>query len=307
MRARSGAALIFALLLLVVLDCVIIGTVHLAMLERRIADNATAALRLRVAAESIVRATLAAWPDALDTLRTGVPITGAHGVTADGYVQRASIERLAGDLFAVRGTAEETSGTGRSAALLIVTPPAFPPRSELATAAVSVRGTAQVSGSITAGPTADCPANPSVALRVTALDRLAMHEDAVDGDVAYYPSSDDYSVLIPQAIRRLRGHSGGELRIVSGDLHLDAAFNGVLVIDGNLTIPAGVEVTGLILASGTVILETGASVTGALHAGGDVSIPGAVTLDACTVERLIGRTRLMAPRPAPTRAWLPAF
>src|SRR5687768_6101314 len=95
LRARSGAALVFALLLLVVLDCVVLGTLHIALLERRTADNAGAALRLRFAAESAVRSAMARWPAALDTITAHAsPIAAAAGVTADGYPYEATIERI---------------------------------------------------------------------------------------------------------------------------------------------------------------------------------------------------------------------
>jgi hypothetical protein len=306
LRPRPGAALVFALLLLVVLDCVIIGTLHLAILERRTADNATAALRLRIAAESIVRAAIAQWPS-VDTLRVGMLLDAAHAITAEGYVQHASIERVGADLFFVRGVAENPAGSGRASALLMVTSPAFPPAANFAAAAVSGRAAIHVSGSVAAAAAAECPNNPSIALRVTSLDLLSVSPDALQGDVAYFPPGDDYSVLIPAAIARLRGHSGTDLRIVTGDLRLDTGFDGVLIVDGSLTLAPGVVVTGLILVSGGVTIEPGAAVHGALQAGADARILGAVTLDACAVEAVAGRTRLTVPRPAPTRGWLPAF
>jgi hypothetical protein len=308
LQPRSGAALIFALLLLVVLDCVVLGTLHLAILERRTADNAAASLRLRLAAESAVRTALATWPEEADTLSSEAPpLIVARALTIEGYDRFASIERVGAGLYLVRGEAAERGRPGRAAALLLVSPPPFASDTDFGRAALSVRGGVEVFGRIEAAINPECTDNSDLAVRIPALDLLDPAGDRVSGEIAYLPVPDDLTVQIPRAIQRLAADISPALRTATGDLILGENSSGVLIVHGNLAIASGVTFEGLILVTGEIVLADGARVVGAVHAGGAARIDGLISLDACAVATEARRTRLTVPRPAPVRSWLPAF
>lgn len=94
----------------------------------------------------------------------------------------------------------------------------------------------------------------------------------------------------------------GDLTIAGGQ------GQGILVVDGDLTIAAGVEFRGAVLVSGR--LDAGAAtITGAIRVGGTGSrSEAAIRFDECTLGRAFTRTRAMRKvyRVA-NRWWLPAW
>src|SRR5690606_1902626 len=121
--SRRGAALALTLVLLVVLECVVIGTMHLALQEHRIGANRVTSLALRLEVENAVRRALGYWSASIDSMATGpehrIPIAAA----ATGLAS-ASVERLNAGLYIVRGEAREAPPrVGRAVAQLLVMPP----------------------------------------------------------------------------------------------------------------------------------------------------------------------------------------
>lgn len=96
-------------------------------------------------------------------------------------------------------------------------------------------------------------------------------------------------------------HAPADLEIASG------TGQAVLVVDGDLTLRAGVSFTGLILVRGRIDLD-GAAVIGAVRAGEGARVAGALRYSGCAVGRTLQRARALG-RPYRTgdRFWLPAF
>lgn len=82
---------------------------------------------------------------------------------------------------------------------------------------------------------------------------------------------------------------------------------GVLVVDGDVTLRTGVEFSGAILATGRIDID-GAHVTGAIRAGAGVRVDGTVTHNACVLSRTFALARAFRkPFRMRERLWLPSF
>jgi hypothetical protein len=313
LRARSGGALALALIVLLVIDCVVLGIVHLAMLERRLADNAATALRLRLAAESAARVAAVAWSPALDSLAPGgsaqllLAVTDPHGVSAT-----AAIERLSAVLFLVRTAARlPDPRPGRASAALLLVVPALSEAMDPAAAALTA-ATARVTptGSIDAG-NGECTHDPVPAARLLRTDDFAVIEPGtVHGSVV---PLDDPLTLTGQLPRILAAAANTaalgerELLFTPGDLLFDDTGAGVIVAGGSVTFAAGSSFSGLVIAAGSFVLSEDAAIRGAAHVLGSAELRGSLVLDACAVLSAVGATGLRRPRPLAERAWLPWF
>ncbi|MBR9989780.1 MAG: hypothetical protein KFH98_08505, partial [Gemmatimonadetes bacterium] len=160
---RPGAALILALLAIVVLDCIVLGTLHLALQEQRIGANRVTVLQLRLDAESGVRQALGLWNESIDTIPAGsagrIALPAAQ--TAGAAVQ---IERLSDHVFLIESvTAEAPPRVGRAVARLLVEPPPLQPNVDPAPAPLSSGGAVHLlaSSSVITSPPPDCPAAPA--------------------------------------------------------------------------------------------------------------------------------------------------
>lgn len=311
MRPRSGAALIVALLVMLVLDCIVLGTMHLAMLERRLATNAVDVLRLRLAAEGTVRESLGHWSAAVDTLspddapirffttvtRDGLPVNvDAFGTAADAWLLRAESR-----LLRPYGNGDYASA-GRAAAALLVRPPALAPALKPATAAITAAGPLRVrSGAAVTALGGPCDAGPTHALRVASASSVELDAGAViEGSVTSLSPDTD----VPGHRDRLFARADS---VYDTDLRLDRDFAGALLVQGTLSIAADVSVTGFVVVGGDLIVEAGASITGAVHVAGSTILEGAVVHDSCTADAAIDNAHLRTPRAFTERAWLPAF
>jgi len=95
-------------------------------------------------------------------------------------------------------------------------------------------------------------------------------------------------------------HAPGDLEIASG------SGQAVLVVDGDLTLRAGVSFTGLILVRGRIDVD--GAVLGAVRAGAGGRIAGTLSYSGCAVGRTLERARaLRRPYRTGDRFWLPAF
>jgi hypothetical protein len=124
---RDGSSLALVVVVMLVLDCVILGTLHLAMLERGLAANATQVLRLRFAAEGAAATALTPWQSRFDSLQHGValefPVQGPDG----GVLLTAAVERIGDALLHVRATATlPPPAGGRATAAALFLPPVLP-------------------------------------------------------------------------------------------------------------------------------------------------------------------------------------
>lgn len=316
---RRGAALVLALLILVVLDCIVIGALHLSLQEHRIGTNRAMALRLRLDAESGARLALGHWSPRIDTMPTGsqhriaLPLDGAGAADVN-------IERLGEHLFLVHSTAAEPEPrVGRASARVLLMPPPLPPGIDPAAAPLSAAGIVHLvsTGVLQLPATTDCDPSSNAMYAALVTQPFAWTVDAgarLDGPVG--------SLTQPSAIAaydRITGLAGGRtsVAIAHGDttIHpgaaadIDSVGTGpvpqVLMVGGSLTIAAGVTIRGLVISRGAVILEEGASVDGAVHAGANATIAGTIMLNPCAVARAVDASGLDRPSPAGPRAWLP--
>jgi hypothetical protein len=242
LSARPGASLALALCVLVVIECVILGTFHLALLERQLAHNSSAALRLRLAADATLAFAAASWDEAAEdaianhrssTLWRGEPAQGISGV--------AVLHPVGGHAALLRAEVREdppAAGVASAAALLLppLLPPAFRPGQDLSDVAADSLLERLLHG-LSTGPPA-----PGVLV----LDDDSFIDDVVSGVVA----------------------SMGDLRLAPG-----ARVNGMVFVAGTLTIDSGAILTGAAVARHLSVGQ-GALVPDAEAAGTAVSAAG---------------------------------
>lgn len=316
---RQGAALVLALLILVILDCIVIGALHLSLQEHRIGASRSMLLRLRLDAESGARLALGEWSARIDTMPTGSHYRIA--VLVDGTATAVvHIERLDDLLFLVHSAAAEPEPrAGRASARLLITPPPLPPGIDPAGAPLAAAGAVHVgsTGALRLPATTDCNAagNTTYAALVTHPFPWIIDAGArLDG--AQGTLTQPSVIAAYDRIARLaRGRT--HVTIVDGDTTIQAGAEAsvervargpvpyVLLVGGSLRLEAGVVLSGLILTRGAVTLDAGASVDGAVHAGGNAIIAGTIELNPCAVARAVDTAGLDRPSPAGARAWLP--
>jgi hypothetical protein len=277
LRPRDGGSLAATVIVLLVLDCVILGTLHLAMLERAMAGSAIDTLRLRLAGDEGLAVVIAGWDARLDSLPpAGVaPIATVPGT--DGVAVRVTAERRAPLVVLLRATASLPAPRfGRATAALLVVPPLLPPEFSAGGAPVHAADGVELGpDGLVTGPGGEISAAADAIQRMTAAAGL------------------------------LHGRQG--VVIQPGGSPVDTSCTGVVFSAGDVTIQAGTVVTGLLISAGDVRIEPGAAVVGAVLAGGHVHVAGAVHFDALTVSAAIAAARLAEPVPLPGRGRLPAF
>ena len=298
---RRGAALIMAVLTIIVLDCVLLATLHLALQENRIAANRATILQLQLTADGGIRHALSFWSMALDTMPAGdaTRIQVPAPVTPGAAVH---VERLAEHLFLFESVASESAPRiGRASSRLLARPPAIPPAADPAAAAASSASTVVVtsSGSVDAAATDSCSLAPGVSIAAPPFAIAADPAARITGSTGTtHPDALVHSVPRLLALASPRYVTAGDSTIASGSR--------VAVISrGNLTVTG--TLTGILIAAGSITIQSGAAVHGAVHAAGAITIAGAVTRDPCAVAAAVRSARLTRPRPAPGRAWLPTF
>lgn len=311
LRSRRGAALVVAIVVLVVIDCIVVGTVHLAILERRLADNGALALRLRLAAESAARLAAADWSAAIDSIMQGdAPTITSMMRTADGFDTHSTVERLNDGLFLVRATARQPApGPGRANAAILVVPPAFrhdtDPAAAALTAATALIGAA---GTVDTGH-AECGDADAMAVRLTGARAPDVHDDASLNGAAVYMVPDESLVRdLPRVAAAIAAAAPHDLMtFVDGDVLIDEDMAGVLVATGGITIAAATTFRGLLIGGGSLTIDPTAALHGAAHVAADAAIHGLVRLDTCAIDDVVRATALHRPRPLPERPWIPAF
>jgi hypothetical protein len=310
LRPRSGAGLLLALVVLVVLECVVLGSMHLALLERQVADNAHTLLRLRIGAESAARTVLAHWTPDLDTMSMGVVPFTISIDTADGVIRALAAERLTEHLFLIRGEARQPPPLpGRGAALLLLVPPPLPPAVSVAGAALHAGGAVRLlEGGAVVVPElrSACDGPDVVALQVADLTRVEGRHDAVQGGTSLLSPQSDAAAHLQRLRSLAAAGSRPGLRLVDGDTVVSTDFTGVLLVGGNLLLTAA-RFEGLAIVGGDLTLSEGASISGAVHVAGSAAVQGRLELDGCAAARATADARLRVPMPGRGRAWLPAF
>jgi hypothetical protein len=277
LRPRKGGSLAATVIVLLVLDCVILGTLHLALLEGAMAGSAIDTLRLRLAADEGLAVAMAGWDARLDSL----PPAGVSSIASvpgpDGVAVAVTAERRAPLVILLRATSSLPAPRfGRSAAALLVVPPLLPPGFDAGGAPVHAGGGVELGPEgVVTGPGGEISAAAEAIQRITAAAGL------------------------------LYGRQG--VVIQPGGSPVDASCAGLVLSAGDVTVQTGAVVTGLLVAAGDVRIEPGAAVLGAVLAGGHVHVAGAIHFDGLAVTEAIAAARLAAPVPLPGRGRLPAF
>jgi hypothetical protein len=266
---RSGASLALALAMLVLIECVVVGTLHLALLERHLASSAATVLRLRLAAEAALADGSTTWPAAADSIVAGGPgIQLFDRLGDDGLRVTASLRCTVGRACIIRATAaEHPPGNGAATAAMLVLPPLLPPSLDYAVLQAREGAT-----------------GPDAAAHVNAvLMRLAAGQDRLSGRPGVVVISIDAA---------------------HGADSLPAA--GFIFAAGDLRFPAGTRFTGAVFVDGTLTADAGAAVTGLVVArdlfGGGLLVP-----DAAAARAVISAAGLQRPDPVPGRSLIPAF
>jgi hypothetical protein len=293
-----------ALLTLIILDCVVLGILHLALQEQRIGSNRSAVLQLRLDAESGLRLALGSWTAGIDSMERGSP----HRIpvpTDEMAGARVHAERLDEYLFLLESTAAEPPPrAGRAVTRLLVTPPALPPAVDPAPAPIVSAGPVHVmaTGAVVSGPPPGCSAAaPSHGILAPPFTVTVEAGAVLDAPAAPLPSK-----TLAGAFYRIAQLAPSQV-VARSDSTIAATSSGVLVVVGNVTIAAHAAFRGLLIASGSVRIESDADMIGVVHAGAGVTVAGHIQWDPCVIAVAIRDAGLDQPRPAGPRAWIPAF
>lgn len=294
---RPGIALVLALVLLVVLECIVLGVIETARMQHRLAANRARALDARHLAEGAVRRALVEWP--LEPLAD--PLTIARDIA--GATLRQTFTPLPGGLVLLEAeAAARPSGRIRHTAALLARAPVLAAGDDPGAAALTAAtATLNPSAVVGVGPTGECTGTPPAAVR-TAGAALVLPGAAVSGGIEEYSSHE----LSPRSVLE-RAAADPHLHVAEGDTMLTADASGLLAAQGAVALAAGVRFRGLIIGGGDVEIAADASVSGAIWVGGTGRVGGALFHDACAVEDAVRSARLRSARPLRGRAWVPAF
>lgn len=301
---RSGAALVLALLAIIVLDCIVLGTLHIAMQEHRIGANRSTVLQLRLDTEGGARRALGFWTAEIDTM----PVGGSHRIafpasaTAPAQVE---IERIEQSLYLIHSVAAEPPPrVGRATARVLVRPPALPPGTDAAAAPINSKGAVYIAatGRVVTSPPAGCTAvQPAFSVTIAPPYTLT----ATPGSFQESPAAPPEPQPVLEAFQRLADLAPNLL--TAGDSIIDSDGGGVLLAAGSVTLTGTTEFRGILITRGSLTIGPYASVIGAVHAGAGLVLAGQVRWDGCAVQEAISAARLDRPGEAAPRAWLPTF
>lgn len=288
---RAGAALILAIVIVAVIQCLVVGTLHLAMQEHRLASNGATALRLRLAAETALRTAPEQWRSALDSLSVGAADSVHSAVSTDGIARSAMVVRIDSALYLITGTAAEPlPRSGRAAAAGLFLPPLLP-SGDMPHAALAVAGRVTVRAGAHVSAWNAQPCAPGAAIQFADSTFLNVDPTAtLLGDIVTAPLPD-----VPFIVRSAR------LRTDS------AATAAVTAIHGDLHLGQGERLAGLILVHGSLAIDAAAEIRGVAIVTGDADIGGSVFYDPCLALAAARSARLDRPRPHTRRPVVPAF
>ena len=279
---RPGFAVATALFTLVVIGALAMGTLFAATHERRAGTDALHQARAVMAAEWGVEQVIAMW-----RREWNGALARGHGrtwtrATSEGARLVIGVTRLADDLFLV--TSEARAGparrqVARAVRLDVRDPPLV--AALVATGALDTTGVTAVDGLDRAPPQWDCPppamAIPAIAITDTASALRFGHFDwaALVGaantsltvrvsDVAPRASGEECDTGVAENWGEPNRSNGGPCTgyypviHAPSDLVVDGGRGqGILIVEGNLTIQGGFEFAGAVLVRGAVIAGPG--------------------------------------------------
>jgi hypothetical protein len=303
---RHGGALLLVLLFMFVIDALVLGTLHLAMLERRLAENATAALRLQLAARSAAATALTPWQTRFDSLAADPPATvSATAHSADGLHLTTHVEALAGGIVMVRAEAREMPpryGAAQAATLWL--PPALPADLDAAAAALSANAVQLENGGIVSAMFLDsCTSGAAIRAAVLPVGGSG----TLQGAVELLPAETLLTRYMSPLLSRAAAAGAPRLLTLHGDSTITSDFDGIVIASGTLVIAGESIIRGLVITGGTLFVEAGTTIIGSAHVGGTAHVAGSLHLDSCRVTDELEVAGLARPLPLPQRHILPGF
>jgi hypothetical protein len=321
-RSRPGGALIVAIVVLVLVECIVVAMVHAAMLERRAGGNVETALRLRLAAEAAANQAAARWSPAMDSLLLPgarlelqpEPVAGPHGV-----VTTARMERLFGGIFLVEAQAGIPQlPAARGSAALAVVAPLLATEADVATAALTAASATVTAtgfiGMASSDPTSSHAASPcstsgTVAIALSDLSGLDVSRAAsIDGAVIEV----DADAMVTRDMPRVRASAlraayDSLLRFWPDRMRVVDGITGVVVAGRDLVVATGATFRGVAIVAGDLVVEEGGAIVGAAHVAGHAHVAGYIMLDPCAADSAAHAARLRHARPLYGRRSLPGF
>jgi hypothetical protein len=307
-RGSAGFAVATALFTLVVIGALALGTLYAATHELRGGADAMHQARAIMAAELGIEQTLAAWSREWNgALGRGYGRSWTH-TTIEGARVTIGLTRLADELFLI--TSEARAGPARRRVARVVRldveDPALP-GALVTTGALDTLASSNVDGSDHPPAHWDCPAAgpavPAVAITdtITTLrfghfdwpalvglansrvtGRVTGAEPRASGEECDTPRPDNWG----EPNRWMGGPCTGYYPVIhaASDLVVDGGRGqGVLVVDGNLTLQGGFEFTGAVLVRGALVGGPGgARITGTMFVAGQGAT--ASVLDGVAIE-----------------------
>jgi hypothetical protein len=244
---RPGLSLAATMVALIIIEIAILGTLHLALVERQVADTTVELLELRLAADGSLATAMTQWPHAADTLSRYAPAIPVIDEVRDGLRREVRLSRAGAGAWFLHATATSmTDGHGRATAGMLILPPLLPP--DFATPAGPLLGSA-ASGGFTAD---------SILRRLTgqdsprALDRVLVLEHGARLD------QDFDGVLLAR----------GDLAAGAGArLHGMLFATGTVTLEPDAVVRGAIVATGLLRAGGLFLPDTAAAATAIRRAG----------------------------------------
>ena len=316
MNPRRGIALLAALAVMALVALLVVGALASSTLAQRGSRLAHTDALLTSATDFGIN-TLLADPVGYDLAElplgrariVSVPMPGTRGVA----LEVAATRLRDGVLWFVATASLGGLDQGQRRFNLVAR---FAPVGPRPVAAVVSRGTVSIGPNVTLSidttPEPDC-AEPPVAdivvppgVGTTGTDSATVAHLQIAADSAtYYLSGSQLTVLDGAANVR---HVRGDTAIVSG------SFNGILLVDGSLTIAGPFTANGLIVAAGPIdaraggFVMSGAVMSFAAPAAGRSAIDlasASIQYSACAVARALRMA--VPPRPVHQRSWAELF
>lgn len=318
-RGRPGFAVATALFTLVVIGALAMGTLYAATHELRAGSEAIHQARAVMAAEWGIEHTIATWSREWNgALGRGYGRSWTVA-TPEGARMTVGVTRLADDLFLV--TSEARAGPALRRAGRVVrldVEDAARLAALLAAAAVDTAASSGVDGSDRPPSRWDCPAPgpplPAIVITDTAavlgfgrfdwptLVGLANSRVTVRVSGAAPPvSGEECDTTAPhnwgEPHRWMGGPCTGYYPVIhaASDLVVDGGRGqGMLLVDGNLTVQGGFEFTGAVLVRGAIIGGTGGGrITGTMSVAGEGATPSSLGGISIELSRCAARNALL--------------
>jgi hypothetical protein len=318
-HSRRGVALFAALAVLGILALLVGGMLAAFRLTARSSEFSTTDAMLTAAADYALDSMAASARSlGIDTLPLGVSRTFPVGVPGTNGLTPVVVEvvatRLVNDVAWLVADVAASGITGGHRRINLVARwriPGRPPLSALVSRG-SVRLAAGVTFTADSSVDAECGVQPAVAVTlapgasVSSVDSVATSVSAKAADASTY-------LLAPSQLAQLTGAPG--VARVSGDTAIaGGSFEGILIVDGSLTITGTFRATGLVVSRGPIhaaaggLVVRGALMSFALPPNGQQAVelgPSSLRYSPCVVAAMLRKTVPL--RPVRERSWAELF